>query len=263
MKYYHYTSLDAFKKMLEKSIEVDKYGDVNLVLHATHSKFVNDPTETKLFKDALLRGVTQYAKIKGTTLSEKDIQKFNRYYSLEGVFIISLSSLEDNLVMWRTYGNNGEGVCLEFDFDLDPPFNKNRIMYNCVRPEHCKYVNPDTFAIDPEIIENTYEIIRGEQDVIQAAGEMAKGYRYGCIHKHSDYISEDEYRIVLTDESRMELKEQTLIPYRKYHIPIQTLKRVIIGPRLNYEYIENLFTIVMRVKNLTEIKICPSKVQYR
>ena len=263
MKYYHYTSLDTFKKMLEKSIETDKYGETNIVIQATHSKFLNDPTETRLFKEALLKAVTNFAKSKGEDLSEAEIEKFNYYYSIDGVFIFSLSVLEDNLIMWRGYGDNGRGVCLEFDFTPSTPTNQDGIIYPIITPEECIYVNPDDFDIDHEIIEKTYNTLKSKQDTIKAAGKIAFGHRYGAIHKHEDYKSEQEFRIVLCDDSKTELREGTLIPHVKYPIPVQYLKRVIIGPRANVGYTKDLLSIVMRVKYIDTIQIERSKVNYK
>jgi len=99
-KIYHYTNLESLKNMLEfKSI------------WATNCEYLNDLLEQKTLEnefdkifDVNNEPISLYAK----KILTKDLIKFRKL-----TYIISFTSDNDSIAMWRNYGNNG--IVLEFD----------------------------------------------------------------------------------------------------------------------------------------------------
>lgn len=129
---FHYTSTDAFVKMLEKKRK-DKSSD--LTFWASNIHYMNDPHEMEFLYDELntiLPELESELGIDETPFSAFDFSKnipnglyidfdndfkgqiFNNIF--KSVYAISFSGKEDYLPMWSLYGNNGGGICLKFDY---------------------------------------------------------------------------------------------------------------------------------------------------
>ena len=116
-KLYHYTSIETLYNMLEKSIDTDKETQVRyLNMWAIHIKYLNDEIERELFTSALKRMVCKYAKEYDIPLCNEQLKEFDNLCDVDS-YIISLSEHQDDLNMWRGYGENGIGVNIEFDFN--------------------------------------------------------------------------------------------------------------------------------------------------
>lgn len=131
-KVYHYTSVDAFEKMLRKMKE-NKSNE--LVFWASNIHYMNDPNELSFLYDELMNALPDLEKDleikempfsiflaltknqKGISVDLfKDIKDrvFNDIF--KNVYAISLSKKKDYLPMWSLYGCNGSGLCIEFDY---------------------------------------------------------------------------------------------------------------------------------------------------
>lgn len=266
---YHYTSIETFYKMLEKSLIVTEDNNLLIKFWATHCDFLNDQTEGKLFEQCLLRNLNEYAHLSNHELTDEEIKRFNQLYNVLDSFIISFSEHRDSLDMWRGYGGNGKGVCLGFDFSpTDPYMDSDGI----IRPSEtidiieCKYFLPSE-NIDPEIVEDIYrKITIPELDTISAASQMARSLRFGLIYKHRAYQSESEYRLVIRKypyEKHIKFIENTLKPYIEYPIEITRLKRIVIGPCLNPETTKTQISQILRYKGVKNVDIETSEIPYR
>lgn len=129
---YHYTSIEAFDKMLK---EMKEAGTSNLKFWASNIHYMNDPHELRFIYDELIKvlpeiereiGIKEYPfsaflsinSNQGITVDFiKDIRDnvFNRIF--KSAFAISFSKKKDYLPMWSLYGSNGGGLCLEFDYE--------------------------------------------------------------------------------------------------------------------------------------------------
>ena len=101
---YHYTSIEAFRKIVESQ-----------KIRATRYDQMNDTSEVKLGIDNLLEAVKKH---------ETD-DSFRNYLisGIEGykegtleVYVLSLSGAADSLYLWDKYTSSG-GVAIGFDFE--------------------------------------------------------------------------------------------------------------------------------------------------
>ena len=169
---YHYTSIETFYKMLERSLKVTEEGSLLIKFWATHCDFLNDRTEGKLFKQCLLSALNEYASLHSHKLTDKEIEQFNKMYSINDSFVISFSKHRDSLDMWRAYGANGKGICLGFDFSPTDPYMDSEGVFRpseTIDIKECKYFLPSE-NIDLKIVEDVYnKVITPELDTISAA----------------------------------------------------------------------------------------------
>ena len=130
---YHYTSVDAFEKMLRdmKSKESNE-----LTFWASNIHYMNDPDEMSFLYDELIKLLPELEKDLGIkempfsffmSLGKshpsvsidllKDIKDnvFNKIF--KSAFAVSFTKNEDYLPMWALYGGSGSGLCLEFNYD--------------------------------------------------------------------------------------------------------------------------------------------------
>ena len=119
---YHYTTMNTFYNMIEHSLCYDE-GDIHpkyITMWATHYAFQNDPTECQLFFEGLKAGVLDYTKKNNIALNDKEKELTQHPQYNLNIFTISFSKQEDDLTMWRGYGQNGDGISLGFDFSKLP-----------------------------------------------------------------------------------------------------------------------------------------------
>ncbi len=165
------------------------------------------------------------------------------------LYFISFSEQEDDLTMWRGYGQNGDGISLGFDFDrlpgasLLPVFDKNcpennniqldtRLIYNKNYPIQCVYTEPNNVKIEDDAFRRTIQNLQDKddewKDVIQHLIDSKEAPKY----KHFKYEAEKEHRIVKIGEMpKFRKGEDGLpIPYIEVGIPLSCLQKIIIGP---------------------------------
>lgn len=169
------------------------------------------------------------------------------------LYFISFSEQEDDLTMWRGYGQNGDGISLGFDFDKlpddplmclrdrDNPDNNNyqldtRLIYNKDYPIKCVYTEPNDIKIEEDTCRRTIQNLQDEdqgkdkewRDVIQHLIDCQEAPKY----KHFKYEAEKEHRIVKIGEMPKfrKGKDGFPTPYIEVGIPISCLQQIIIGP---------------------------------
>ena len=119
---YHYTTMNTFYNMIEHSLCYEE-GDIHpkyITMWATHYAFQNDPTECQLFFEGLKAGILDYTKKNNIALNDKEKELTQHPQYNLNIFTISFSKQEDDLTMWRGYGQNGDGISLGFDFSKLP-----------------------------------------------------------------------------------------------------------------------------------------------
>ncbi len=130
---YHYTSVDAFEKMLR---EMKKRESNELTFWASNIHYMNDPNEMSFLYEELIKelpGLEKDLDIKDMPFSIflsmrdehqafsidflKDIKDsvFNGIF--KSAFAVSFTKNKDYLPMWSLYGGGGSGLCLEFRYD--------------------------------------------------------------------------------------------------------------------------------------------------
>lgn len=114
--------MNTFYNMIEHSLCYEE-GDIHpkyITMWATHYAFQNDPTECQLFFEGLKAGVLDYTKKNNIPLNDKEKELTQHPQYNLNIFTISFSKQEDDLTMWRGYGQNGDGISLGFDFSKLP-----------------------------------------------------------------------------------------------------------------------------------------------
>ena len=281
---YHYTTMNTFYNMIEYSLCYEE-GDIHpkyITMWATHYAFQNDPTECQFFFEGLQNRILNYAKTKKIELTDEDIQLIKQPVYELNIYTISLSIQEDDLTMWRGYGQNGDGISLGFDFSKLPstlhiygPDCKEREYRSESDPTYlltrnireCKYIDPNNIKIAEEAYRRAIDNIFGKDKEWSDVKQTMLIYEYAPIYKHYKYQAEGEWRIIATKiipKYRIG-NNRTLIPYIEVNVPINCLSKIIIGP------CQNSNNIVMTIKKflLTKgidtknVEIVTSEIPYR
>lgn len=192
--------------------------------------------------------------------------------------------------MWRGYAKDGEGVALGFDFStIQPPLmhlvsdynvsietkyeNEHKEEFDTIinhnqKPEKCHYVypTPKEMAIDNFLVKNVYKmLIEKEADNFNDVQLIRKTHFFSPLYKHYKYYSEGEWRIVINDMIHIKYRQAggQLIPYREVRIPIECLKKVIVGPCLETDVIVNRLQTLAKYRLVKKIEIETSSIPYR
>lgn len=106
-RYYKYMSLDTYMNILKsKKFRMNSIMSMN---DSSESFFLGDylcdaykdNRQKNLYPDLYERN--------------KESLKYNKTVEYKNTLISSFTTLEDNSLMWRLYGDNGKGVCVEYD----------------------------------------------------------------------------------------------------------------------------------------------------
>lgn len=277
MKYYHYTSLDTFFNMLEKSIVMhDKCLVKYIEFWASSINAMNDTAERELYINEFVKRVKQFAESKNTPLTTEQETCLKNMGSDE-IYIISFSGEKsyDKLDMWRGYGGNGTGICIGLDFDKVPVFytpyeGKRLIMEDGYKFETCIYDRAENINIQDDLIQETYDAVTHPMsgsisDTIARAGILARITRESAIYKHEAYVSEDEVRMIVPSNGEVfHNKVGSFIkPYVKYQIPISAITDITIGPCIKDS--DNIKSIARMIKRKLgpQVDIKYSSIPYR
>lgn len=107
-KLYHYTSKEGFLGIIE-----------NKMLWASEILYMNDGKETyvafEIFKELLKEDKNTDIKKKIDCLDEEFQNLLFKEFRGFETYVISFSEKKDDLNMWRAYGDDGFGICIEFD----------------------------------------------------------------------------------------------------------------------------------------------------
>ena len=154
--------------------------------------------------------------------------------------IISLSdsNLFDDLNMWRGYGGNGIGVCLEFDFAKIKCFYKTNEdnfykMENVYKLLECQYLKQEEIPIDDDLVMKVYNVLKQNNvQLIKEASLIKQISEESMKYKHKAYESEKEWRFIINSIQNPEhSKIKNIIkPYLKFKIPLDALISITLGP---------------------------------
>lgn len=288
---YHYTSIDTFSTMLEKSLwsaNGNPLVPTHIVMWATHCNFLNDKTEYRLFVKGLKYQVKEYAENHGISLNAKQFELLDDAVKYNDTFVILFSKKADDLGMWRGYAGDGAGVCLGFDFSVIQPSSLSivateqnlldeangyetefkTILKLDEKPEKCHYVRPEPnkMQIEKSLVKKVYNLLvtkgKDEFNDVKLHLKMEPFYP---LYKHHKYDSEDEWRIVINDMMNFKYRNVhgQLVPYREVRIPIDCLKKIIIGPCLDSDVMVNRLITISKYRLVRNLEIVPSDIPYR
>ena len=214
---HHYTSTDAFVQMLRKM--TDEKSSV-LSFWASNIHYMNDPHEMEFLYDELNKMLPELEKELG--INEKDMPfsffsfsnnvskgfildiendlKENIYNQIyKNVYAISFSRKDDYLPMWSLYGNNGGGLCLNFDYYKLKSFfervNKEDITKRIIEIKYDIKDN-DIWQIIKNRYQEYHKQISNEEgkDPLQLRRTFIARVLLECSHlmKHHSYSYEEE-----------------------------------------------------------------------
>ena len=279
---YHYTTMNTFYAMMEHSLcyEGEDYHPKYLTMWATHYAHQNDPIECKLFLSGLQKAVKNYANQHNIVLSPEDEQLLYEPWYGMGIYTVSFSEQEDDLTMWRGYGQNGDGICLGFDFSKLPHLPMahlldyesigevsemdKTILYQNDRPSRCRYVKPHDDYIPNDAISRTIENLLSEKKEWRDIIQIGIRDNYAPLFKHYKYEQEKEWRIVHHGDipKYRIVNDRDMIPYLEVKISIDCLRKIVIGPFISSK--ENAMNVkkYLRSKSI-DVDVVESEVPYR
>lgn len=240
---YHYTSMDVLRNLLTYNKNI---GD-NMLFHASSVYYMNDSKEFK----------QSYKCIESKELYEEVL---NEVRSGEPFLISFSSSLEneDFIPLWKMYGDDGYGVCLKFDTQELTQAVKMFCDKNNIHVEfnYCS----TTLKHDPsKYADSINERIKHIHDRIADIRELA-------FYKHESWKYENEYRFMFFDElcnkyKNIEFKTigHEIVPYMKIPIPISALKKIVVGPKADFEKSLRAITLMRAQYNGQYFEIYQSK----
>lgn len=151
---------------------------------------------------------------------------------LNDTFLSSCTSLEDDLTMWRLYGDDGKGVCLEFEILPLRDRLDNFILA------------PVNYAEDRE----QHKALKMLKKLSEANMRFVELYKWKHFFKPYDYFVEKEIRLMFFDNGRYDngvvnrdwiktWSHSIINPIVDFKLnstgfPIQ-LKRIILGPKMH------------------------------
>lgn len=245
---YHYTSLEALTGIIKnKKVE----------LWATNYQYFNDPREYSFSKNVL----RDYS-VK--TKQEMDLDFY--------LYLISFCLEGDSLNLWRFYSNDGYGISLGFDMDelKNNSTKDNNIIYEIEECIYCDESNKLKSIEDK--INNLRSICINNPD---------ENEKLACsLIKHISYESEKEVRLILTekkgfrvdqeementDDLKFRFSKDILVPYKIVKLPLDCLKEIYIGPKLNFEKTKCSIRLYLQSLGIEDssIQILESKNRYQ
>lgn len=278
-RYYHYTSISTLYKMLDKSIVKDEStGVLYLQLYASHISTLNDTSERNLFILPFMEKVKEYAATQKTALTREQEEEL-RKMCFSDAYVISLSDSNDDLGMWRGYGGNGSGVCLELDFSqVTRYYNGNEsnqyIMEDKYDIKKCEYKLPQEIKMDIQsdtaLIQKTYQCLQNynennNENTIKRAGIIKQITEKAMLCKHKAYEAEKEWRFIQYEG--IPLFHENGEPIRKSYviksIPLCAITSVMIGPCIRNSRAIICLEQYLRVKLGKGTQIAYSQIPYR
>lgn len=288
---YHYTSIDGFMGIFSKCTK----NNPEITMRATHSMFLNDPSEYKLgrsiCKESLLYvedelKIPQKKRLSNSFFSseeERYQETMDYIYSTMphtidwGLpYLFSLSENNDSLPMWTTYAKNGQGLALGFGrTELET--------YNNIKMGKCCYnvATDEEYMVRYNRIKNRWRELYANRSNIEKLG-LSKlvcdashlAFREECPYiKHHGYDYEREVRCIAVkdkDNNNEDIilyrnSNNLIIPYVERRFRVNCLKRIVIGPCADKEKIRTSLRMFLKdkIKNIKDFDIGYSNIPYR
>lgn len=283
---YHFTNLNSFENIF-KSIAKPK--GRYLTFWASRIYEMNDPLEMVLgvpiIKEAIsafeegrdieekyklstyqnVVKVVENTKSLDDSILIKHIGKYQRDPFILSFCRINEDTINNELPLWTTYGNSGEGICMGFDEGMfrfkenaDFKYSAYNVAY-LVENMTERLNNQDTIFQMRTHFQNEYEkyleivhAIHNEEDILDAMRTSIASMAsfVGAFTKVADYEYENEYRIAVFPKRDMTIQKHidfrlsvsnNLIPYICIPLPIESLKKIIVGPCVSDMTLNNLY----------------------
>ena len=226
---YHYTSLEAFQKMLTGTLSKENQTIANgsyhersaVTIHFSHIRYMNDMMEYEYFNNLLWRSIHH----KDSNITETQFSEFVKIIDIfSEPFVLSLSTKADFLPMWKMYSDNARGVMVEFDKDeLEKVPKKSYNIGKCIYTEDIDEV------IVAKCVQAIHQPRSAVADIINAMDLELR--RKLTLYKSPDFDYEDEWRLYLNTKIKLTKTSQGIIKlYTDVAIPATCIKSVTLAP---------------------------------
>jgi hypothetical protein len=283
---YHYTTVDALLGMLKECSSCNK----KLKMWATHSMFMNDPTEYEYGKEIcqdLLRDIEEELGIDGTDRLSHSMytDSMKEYFNSCEMgssniptaiyngkpYVISLSKLRDDLKMWIPYSNNGRGVAIGFNKEklnkyLEDLRNQEDASYDFTIRDCIYKFDEENFINIKNSLKMYYDIIQQAENISREGDEITESDMHAArleyilllnsqvasFVKIRDYEYEQEVRCKINKAKDIKFRESNglLIPYVELEIPVEVIDNIIIGPTLDAERMKLSLEMLLNAKSV-------------
>ena len=228
---YHYTRLENLQNIIRES-----ENGLELVIWLTHFRQMDDPSEGKVLEDTI----------------KEVVPEFN-LRNIPDAYILSMCGNVDNLPMWREYADNAQGIAIALDRDKI----ENNTKDVCRKILKCEYNKGKTLNAIKERLENInskyedgtwieeenrianfdrFPELKGrpENKSILRYLDVRKFFMELIAFKDCHYYYENEYRLPVdgyfAERQKFRVRGKRVINFREYHIGIEALVGVYIGP---------------------------------
>ena len=227
---YHYTNLNALMGILGKE---------SIIFRATRYDKMNDPLEYIYAKNSILPHLSNIA-INQNLKNDPDFEM--------SPYVICFSKSNDNLCMWKIYGQDGYGFILEFNENIICETAQAAIekyQWNDVVQE-ITYANDSNMCAmikKAQFIYNQHQISDNTSDL----------YEICSLIKRDDYYFENEIRYMHPNHTIIEFtadgitydsedyrylkfreRNNAMVPYIEIIFPKEALKGITIGYKHDY-----------------------------
>lgn len=242
---YHYTTMNSLWNILN---DITNRGDEKnpsyyIKLWVTCARYMNDPMEGLFFRKCLYSAFLRYQAV--CELEDKSGYMQLSFAALnlsrQTFYAFSLSEHADSLSMWRSYGNNGQGVAIGFDTkELSDAISK----YDSCNFLKIEYKTEEDFVntFTDKDLQRAYDAIEINED---DSGGSIDYLSYEFLHdkyqhiKNSFYSDEREWRLIFNDmldvQKKFRERNGLIIPFYEIELPIDVIKCLTIGPCADQE----------------------------
>ena len=271
---YHYTSLETLKCIFDNYSKENPY----ITFWASNCAFMNDPQEVsegiELVRDVLNKELPTHLKKFAEFILQNSTNDIKDYFLMGAAhgksdipYAISFSRNEDNINLWRMYGESGRGVALGFDVEYLK--SKDSSFIDCFYNQDNKTMTEFKSVMIKEFI-SLYEAMDPPPgsmplEVYAEIMTWAVLNRYISKIKNSCYAYENECRLIMNcSNPKFRVINGVLVPYTEIEIPIDSLHEIVIGSDCNKLNINSL-TLFFASKGLNRIEknIRQSTIPYR
>lgn len=287
---YHYTTVDALIGMTSNMSNANR----NLTMWATDILCMNDPQERKVgvnLMDSFIKEIEEELEIP-INCRISVLKSNQQYYSSllnkipkelsfsdYNAYITSFSKYGDSLPMWSMYAKNGNGISLGFDREaLEKEHSINisymgEVFYDNLPDKEIKTLLK-SFYTDAYSILKSYSSLLEKvfnnnniDEIISIDSYELYSLIIASFIKHHSYEYEGEIRFFCLNNQPMKFRSSNgfIVPYIDYKLPIDYLKKIIVGPTLDYERIIKPLISLFRSRgiDITKIEIEKSNIPYR
>lgn len=275
---YHYTSLENFIKILDSK-----------TFFMFNSSQMNDYKENFAIFDALNRVIHD----KKSIIPDDYLRKLNEVlemkFKMGFSFISCFTELRDSISQWRSYGDDGNGICLiinprDIGINYSLP-SHNAYIEKCISFHNVIYSNEKQDKIIKEILD--YSLLLSNSNKKYKAESFAEYVymfitRFAPIFKINEFQEEKEWRIfyttimseqtslgILTSDARYDIDFIHTRNNLKSYFPLKidkarflnSITGIILGPKSMIPYME--ISAFLKKKGFRNTQVIYSKIPYR